>query len=253
MPNPGGNYPGRQIAMGAIEGKPAFAYFVSGRSEKSQKRYATPFLYPEHAIRINPLDMNEKFDQFRHYQAVRIDPETGLLLVSNSQAPNDAIFEAYKFKNMTKEDPFFRAAIILSSIGPEYDNKQKPTARVLGICDPSDIEDGEFDMFLQTKRPYGHQIGFGMNTIADGRMHFVQTYDGNVDYGDFDYTMFVDHKSAFDTSAKTPQDLAEEIYGSSDYIDPTYGVLRVSCIAGVRNGNGPGGWEIAIKNRYRVD
>jgi hypothetical protein len=60
MPNPAGDYPGRQIFLGLLKsGEPAFAYFGSGRSPGSQQRYATKFLPEESSIRIRPLDPNE--------------------------------------------------------------------------------------------------------------------------------------------------------------------------------------------------
>ena len=52
-------------------------------------------------------------------------------------------------------------------------------------------------------------------------------------------------------SATNPKDLADEIYGMSDYIDPKHGELRVAVVAGIDNGNGPGGWNIAIRNRHK--
>lgn len=103
MGNPGGKYPGRQIFVGGLKsGLPAFAYFGSGRSAQSRGRYATPFLEDENAIRIKPVDRTEPFDPFRHYQAVRIDRETGLVVVSNSQAPQDPLSEAFRL--MPKEE-----------------------------------------------------------------------------------------------------------------------------------------------------
>ena len=132
MSNPAGNYPGRQIFVGALEsGEPAFAYFVSGRSAGSQGRYISPFLPQENAVRIKPINPNEKFDQFRHYQAVKIDLETGTLVVSNSQAPVDATLEAFVYKGKESAEAIEYKEFLqrlLVAIGPEYDSKEKPTS-----------------------------------------------------------------------------------------------------------------------------
>jgi IMP cyclohydrolase len=247
MPNPAGDYPGRQIFLGLLKsGEPAFAYFGSGRSPGSQQRYATKFLPEESSIRIRPLDSKEKFDPFRHYQAVRIDPATGLAVVSNSQAPVDAVFEAYLF--MTDERKASRRFLekLLEVIGPEYDNPKNPeksTSRVVGVIYPT--KDGPGHVLGITTEPFtADQRIF---RAVEGELGWVSTYDGKIDYSNFDMARF---PGTFKTSAKTAQELADEIYEMSDYIDPKYGELRVWTVAGVRNGNGPGGWEIARRNRH---
>lgn len=248
MANPGGKYPGRQIFLGALKtGKPAFAYFVSGRSQASQRRYATPFIEAENAVRIRPVDTQERFDPFRHYQAVKIDPDTGLAVVSNSQAPVDPVFEAYKF--MEEKNAKFLAGL-LRAIGPEYDNKENPTPRIMGVFIPT------------------NESGIGMLSITTGKgttaiefdcepyfgLSHVQTYDGNVNYRAFDPNAVKrNHLPGFRPVSTTARQLADEIYEMSDYTDPQYGELRVCAVAGVRSGKGPGGWELARRNRHDVE
>jgi IMP cyclohydrolase len=117
MANPGGNYPGRQISVGNVGGYPAFTYLVTSRSEKNRERLAEwdgPCV-----VRINPLDKKQPSNPFTNYRAVTIDHETGLLVVSNSEAPVAATFEFYKFGGIGAYDA---TQDLLNCIGPEYDN-----------------------------------------------------------------------------------------------------------------------------------
>ncbi len=249
MPNPGGDYPGRQIFLGGLKsGEPAFAYFISGRSKKSQERYAAPYDPSERAVRIRPLDPKEEFDPFRHYQAVRVDPKSGLLLVSNSQAPNDMIVEHYTHD--TAQENSFRTymGLVLSLAGPEHDNPEKPTPRISGlVLQNENILGITTANTTQSVRSY---------TEYDGKLAFVQTYDGSVNYSALDAFSWWEcllHESDaafFETTQTTARGLADEIFDMSDFESPEYGKLRVCSVAGVRNGNGPGGWEIATRNRH---
>ncbi len=247
MPNPAGNYPGRQIFTGRLNtGEYAFAYFGSGRSPASQQRYASPFIAEESAIRIKPLNREEIFDPFRHYQAVRVDKETGLIVISNSQAPNDPLFEMYKFAPMEEKTKNLTSRI-LEVIGPEYDNPTKPTSRVVGILFP--MQNGAFGSVLgiSAARGSAHQLFFEPKL---GEMKWVSTYNGNVDYQNLDPQKLVRGETTYTTTAKNAQELANEVYATSAYVDEKYGELRVWSLAGVRNENGPGGWEFAIQNRF---
>ena len=250
MANPAGNYPGRQIFLGGLDGRPAFVYLVTGRSDSSKQRYATSFIESESAIRIKPIKEDEPFDPFRHYQAVRIDPKTGLLVVSNSQAPNDAVFEAYSF--MTDEEKLGDnyLARLIAAIGPEYDNKEKPTSRIVGVTFPLEEVDFASVLAITAKRGDGQQLNFRMPYT--NLLIWVPTYNGDLAYRNFDPFILTEKKTEFHPSAKTAEELANEIYEISDYADPVYGDLRVCSVAGIRNGNGSGGWELARKNRHNV-
>ena len=251
MANPGGNYPGRQIFVGGLKcGHPAFAYFGSGRSSRSQQRYAAPFDERESAVRIKHVDPDEKFDSFRHYQAVKINPETGLAVISNSQAPVDMLVEGYRFKSGDEGLHFLYRCLKL--IGPENDSKENPTPRIAAALFPLTGQE-QFSLMR-------YVIGIVTPTrcIQDdtlvcgvGRLQYVQTYDGHVDYGSFNAPLLF--SSEMQVEATDARQLADEIYDMSDYVDPKYGELRVWCVAGVRNGNGPGGWEIAGRNRHQVE
>lgn len=248
MANPGGNYPGRQIFLGRIGGQPAFAYFVSGRSPPSQNIYAS-WSHAEGAIRIKPLDTKEPFDPFRHYQAVRITPE-GLLVVSNSQAPNDALVEAYTHMDETDKRTSMFLADLLGVLGPEYDNPKKPTPRIVGVISPTKDSDWDFRLGIATKKYAANSASL---EPADGEFAFVQTYDGKVNYSSFDPSALFNENNLFKSSAPDAERLLHEIYEMSDYVDPTYGELRVCAIAGVRTGwhAVPGGWDIRSRNRQQ--
>jgi IMP cyclohydrolase len=247
MANPGGNYPGREIFLGSlVTGEPAFAYFGSGRSSGSQARYATPFIERESAVRIAPTDSKEKFDPFRHYQAIRIQPETGLVVVSNSQAPVDAAYEAYWLGPRVERQPRAFVQNILALLGPEYDNKEKPTSRILGVMYRMD-NNWFGTVGITDEVDQSEELTF---KIHPGHFRYLPTYNGDVDYRNF--SRFNLGRTT-EMTAQTAQDLADEIYGMSDYVDPKYGELRVWCVAGVNNGKGPGGWEIARTNRYPVE
>ncbi|KHO48014.1 MAG: hypothetical protein QT00_C0001G0026 [archaeon GW2011_AR5] len=251
MANPAGNYPGRQIFLGTLStGHPAFAYFGSGRSAGSQGRYATDFIEGENSIRINPTDAKEKFDPFRHYQAVRIQPSTGLLVVSNSQAPVDAVYEAYWLGHKVKRSPHFFVSGLLRQLGPEYDSEEKPTSRIVGVA----YNDGSgWLQMLGITDKVGEAVETSPFATEPGVLRFVPTYDGNVDYKNFDPVKLKVGGTNFASMSRSPQELAEEIYEMSDYVDPKYGELRVWCVAGVQNGNGPGGWELGRRNRHEVE
>ena len=247
MANPCGNYPGRQIFLGRLStGEPAFAYFGSGRSKGSQERFAAPYDPVENSIRIKPIDPKTPFDPFRHYQAIRIDPKTGIAVVSNSQAPVDAIFEYYTLGDAANSGHVF-VGDLLTVIGPEWDSKEKPTSRIVGVVLPGP-EDVKMDLAVTTVRNASRHVRDYPNP---GKLMWVSTYDGNVEYSNFDPGNLGFAYS--ETGAKTAADLANEIYDISNYIDPKYGELRVWCVAGVRNGNGPGGWELARKNRHNSE
>jgi IMP cyclohydrolase len=255
MPNPGGNYPGRQIFVGGLKsGHPAFCYFGSGRSAASKQRYAS-FIPEENSIRIKPTSPQEKFDPFRHYQAVRIDKETGLVVVSNSQAPQDPVFEAYMLMpEKEKTAPIFLRNL-MSSIGPEYDSIENPTPRIVAVVFPFEKEFAWHAAVAPRRAPYS-AVTSHSPVILDGNLAFLQTYNGEVNYGPFNTTLFSLGRSKFYTSAATAQELAEELYEKSGYEDPMHGELRVWAVAGVRT-NAPGteeagGWEMAVRNRHQV-
>ena len=250
MANPAGNYPGRQIFLGStLDGHPSFVYVVTGRSDKSKGRVASPYLLDQNAIRMRPIDSDEKFDAFRHYEAVRIDRETGILVVSNSQAPVDGTLEFYKFGSNIAERGF--AQEMLALLGPEYDSQTKRTSRILGISMP--FEESWLNVLAITTRDgeaTGNRDYFTGLHLSPGIFRHLPTYNGDVEYSNFHPEYLMRNLTLVELGQRSPEDLAEALYDMTDYEDPTYGDLRVCTIAGVRNGRGFGGWELATKNRW---
>lgn len=239
MVNPGGDYPGRQIVTGYLkDGVPAFVYLVTGRSKASQERQA---VLDEscNSVRIKPLDLNEPFDRFRHYEAVQTSKD-GYLIVSNNQAVVDPVFEALQCNGKY----LGRVSRIVDAIGPEYDNKEKPTPRILGIFSPGDPEHNVWRILSRSQK----EIRISGPICDAGTFQFVQTYDGKIEYDvmnnkfDIPFPVF---------ESNNPSDLANELYEMTDYIDGKYGDLRVCTVAGIKKGNGFGGWELAVKNRIQ--
>ncbi len=138
----------------------------------------------------------------------------------------------------------------LKFIGPENDSKENPTPRIAAAIFP--LVDQKclfsYNIGIVTQTRLVHDIDILSN---NGNLQYVQTYDGNVDYGPFNASLLF--KSRIQVEAITAQQLADEIYDMSDYVDPKYGDLRVWCVAGVRDGNELGGWEIARRNRHQVE
>ena len=131
--NPAGPYPGVQIFIGSVEGDPAFAYLVNGRAEESRQRYVSPSMDWDNALRIKPIG-NIKHDRFRHYRPVVVDPDTGLAVVSNSRAPIDALFDAYKYRTDEERLQGKYLKELLTGMGPEFDSRK--TSRIVGVVFP---------------------------------------------------------------------------------------------------------------------
>ncbi len=256
MPNPAGNYPGRQIFLGGTKaGHPAFVYLVTGRSQPSQQRVADRYNEREKSIRISPVDPAEGFDPFRHYQAVKIWTPNGVLVVSNNQATVDPVLEGYAL--MTDQERASSTLLWkqLNTAGPEYDNpdRSKCTSRITGVVFPvKNVWRQALGIVTERGNPSATVVR-AHNIRYDGRFDWISTYNGEVDYANFENPERLQKgETVFEFSAETAQGLADELFEMTDYEDPTYGILRVCTIAGVRNGNGPGDWELARKNKHKL-
>ncbi len=128
MKNPNGPYPGRQLFVGQTkEGKPAFAYLVTGRSPASRERKATE---RENSIIMGPIG-DTPYDPLRHYTAVKYDNGSGVLAVSNG-IQTEAVYELYKLLFHVKSAP---AAGYMKSImdGANYEPDSLKTPRISGV------------------------------------------------------------------------------------------------------------------------
>ena len=253
MPNPAGNYPGRQIFLGGLKtGWTAFVYLVSGRSTSSQQRIVYPYDERERSMRISPTNPRESHDPFRHYEAVKIWTSNGVLVVSNNQATVDPVLEGYALMTDKERKDTLLLRDQLDAVGPEYDNpnRAKCTPRVTGVIFPRGKKWVQsLGIVAQRKRV---SVVRTRDVNYDGKFDWVSTYDGEVDYSAFDVQKLLEGETVFEFTEDTAQGLADELFEMTDYEDPTYGILRVCTIAGVRNGNGPGGWNLARRNRHEL-
>src|SRR3989338_2106191 len=213
MTNPAGNYPGRQIFLGGLQaGHPAFVYLVSGRSKGSQERIADPYDERECAIRISPVDPKEKFDPFRHYQAVKIWPSNGILVVSNNQATVDPVLEGYALMTDKERTSATLLRDVLHAVGPEYDNKDrnKCTPRITGVVYPA-VKTWKQALGITTKRgnirasfvPPEEVLVRHLDVQYLGRFDYVPTYNGEVDYSKFDVQRLLAGGTVFAFKADT--------------------------------------------------
>ncbi|MBI4018463.1 MAG: hypothetical protein HY368_02540, partial [Candidatus Aenigmarchaeota archaeon] len=237
--NPGGEYPGRQIFAGALRtGEPAFAYFGSGRSPESQERLAV-LAADALSVSIRPL-RQVPHDKYRHYDAVKIDSETGAAVVSNSQKPLAEAFEACaRFAKSGQSSNELQQTLlkILKAIGPEDDERRTP--RILGAVLPNK----NLNALAFASESETVCITF---PAKPGEFLFVQTYNG-IAAGPFDASMLRIGRTVFRTNAANAEQLSVDIYEASDYEDARHGELRVWCAAGVK---GDSGWDLKIINKH---
>lgn len=249
MSNPAGDYPGMQIFVGTLgSGEPAFAYFISGRAKESQERYAS-HARGQSVVKIKPLNPRKLFDKFRHYNAVKIDSETGTLVVGNNEGPINLALEYFSHMK-DKKEAMENLQRMLGSSGPEQDGKSTP--RILGVIRPDSKDKPDYGVSLLAITDRSNYA-----TVKDfprklGEFHWVSTFNGDVEYRNFNAYDLGDQKHVIDTDANGSKELADEIFKMSDYVDGKYGELRVCAIAGVRTRKGPGGWDIAVRNRHKV-
>jgi IMP cyclohydrolase len=236
MKNPNGPYPGRQVFAGVTaEGKPAFAYLVTGRSPASRDRKATP---RGDSIIMGPLG-DVPYDWLRHYTAVKYDSDTGLLVATNG-IQTEAIFETYKLLYHTASAPdisYLKKIMAGASYEPDSLHTPRPAAVIAnptGKTDPVYLmsiatDDGAFAWRIKPKPG----VFYGISTYC-GDMENPATYD--VEEG----------PAEIKCAATTPQAIADFIY---DISAATYKGedIRVCTIGGTRDGNT---WKVALVNRH---
>ena len=237
MKNPNGPYPGRQVFVGVTaQGKPAFAYLVTGRSPASRERLATP---KENSIINGPIG-NVPYDWLRHYTAVKYDNDIGLLVVTNG-IQTEAIFETYKLIYHTASTPN-KSYLKKIMDGANYEPDSLHTPRPSGvITNPAGKASPVYLLSIATdKETAAWQI-----KPKQGTLYGVSTYRGDIE-----------NPTAFDVdkgpaelkcAAQTPEEIAEFIYGLSAV---TYkgDDIRVFAIGGIREGNK---WKVALINRHK--
>lgn len=246
-------YPGRGILVGNSDHNPAFGYFVTVRTPKYRGR-KLEFVEAENAYRTLPFK-KEDFDPLLHYRAVTMDKDTGLLLVSNSEAPVDPLMEHYK-KLLVEDDAerLTQTDKILGSIGTEPDDLKTP--RIICLIYPQTHEVlhvfGHLRAFnhlgIVTKDGTDSSISVYSGDEMPNAFFPLTTYTGNLDTPQpFDAKLFA-WKNAVAIDSTTPEQMVEEIY-EGIYADTPKGDLRVCAIAGIYSGDM---WKIEKKNRFNT-
>ena len=237
MKNPNGPYPGRQVFVGLTpQGRPAFAYLVTGRSPQSRERKSTP---KDSGIIMGPLG-NAPYDWLRHYIAVKYDSAIGLAVATNG-IQTEAIFETYKLLYHTGSAP---SKSYLKKImdGAAYEPDSLKTPRVSAVVtNPAGKTDPVYHLSIVThERTAAWQVKPG-----PGELLGVSVYHGDIENpGAYN----IDNGPAeLKCAALTPQELAEFIY---DISAVTYkgDDIRVCAIGGIREGNA---WQVALVNRHK--
>jgi IMP cyclohydrolase len=238
MKNPNGPYPGRQVFIGVTaQGRPAFAYLVTGRSRQSRERLSTP---KENSIIMGPLG-DAPYDWLRHYTAVKYDNDIGLAAFSNG-IQTEAIYETYKLLYHTGSAPnksYLKKIMDGANCEPDSLN----TPRVAGvITNPANKTEPVYHLGIVTR---GRPAAVWQVKPEPGRLTAVSVYNGNMENpGAFNIDGGLPE---IEFSAKTARELAEFIYEISwaaDHGDD----IRVCAIGGIREGNT---WEVALLNRHR--
>ena len=237
MKNPNGPYPGRQVFVGVtVQGKPAFAYLVTGRSPASRERLATP---KDNGIIMGPLG-NAPYDWLRHYTAVKWDNAIGLVAVTNG-IQTEAIFEMYKLLYHTASAPN-KSYLKKISSGANYEPDSLHTPRPSAvITNPPGKTDPVYLIAIATDNgAFAWQI-----KPKAGTFYGVSTYHGDIDNpGNYKVE---NGPAELKCAAQTPEEIARFIY---DISAETYkgDDIRVCAIGGIREGNT---WKIAHINRHK--
>lgn len=239
MKNPNGPYPGRQLFLGLTkEGRPAFAYIVTGRSPASRERKAT---LKENTIIMGPIG-SAPYDPLRHYTAVKHDNSAGLMAVSNG-IQTEAIYETYRLLYNVKSAP---AAGYLKKImdGANYEPDSLQTPRIGGvICNRGD--GGKPVCIVSIKTANKPAFTWSVKPKA-GTLIGVATYQGNME----NPSPFKAEKGPAELklAATTPREIADFIYDISAATNQGEDI-RVSAIGGVRGDDNK--WKVAFINRHK--
>jgi IMP cyclohydrolase len=237
MKNPNGPYPGRQLFLGQTkEGKPAFAYLVTGRSPASRERRVKPM---ENGIYNEPIG-NQPYDWLRHYPAVKYDNTIGLLAVTNG-IQTEAVFEMYRllYHCAARPDKDYLKKIM---DGANYEPDSLKTPRISGVITNSGDKKPVYIVSIKTadKPAFTWEV-----TPKQGMMLGVSTYQGDME----NPAPFKTDKGPTELkfTAGTPQEVADFIYEISA---ATYkgDDIRVCAIGGVRTDTT---WKLAFINRHK--
>jgi IMP cyclohydrolase len=239
MKNPNGPYPGRQLFLGVTkDGKPAFAYLVTGRSPASRERKATK---KENSIIMGPIG-NAPYDPLRHYTAVKYDNNSGTLAVSNG-IQTESIYEVYKLLYNVKSAP---ASAYLKKImdGANYEADSLKTPRIGGVIGNRGGDEKKLVYIVSIK--IANKPAFTWSVKPKPCIFYgVATYYGNMENpGAFRADK---GPAELKCDGKTPQEITDFIYAISA-AENQGDDIRVCAIGGVRTDNT---WKVALVNRHK--
>jgi IMP cyclohydrolase len=236
MTNPNGPYPGRQLFLGAtIDGKPAIAYLVTGRSPASRERKAT---HCENSIIMGPLG-DVPYDALKHYTAVKYDDATGILAVTNG-VQTEAIYETYRLLHAVGTAP---TGDYIEKImeGAQSEPDSLNTPRIAGIIT---IHDKSVVQFVAIKRKDTPAKAFRISA-SNGSLTGISTYNGDLE----NPTPFtsLNNLPQIKFNGKDARELSEYLYKLSE---ASYkgDDIRVCAVGGIYS---TGKWAIAIVNRHQ--
>jgi IMP cyclohydrolase len=237
MKNPNGPYPGRQIFLGLTkEGKPAFAYLVTGRSPASRERRVKAM---ENGIYNEPIG-DQPYDWLRHYPAVKYENSIGLMAVTNG-IQTEAVFEMYRLLYHCATNP---AKDYLKKImdGSNYEPDSMKTPRISGVITN---DNDKRPVYIVSIKTAGKPAFTWELAPKQGMLYGVATYQGNME----NPAPFKTDKGPTELkfSAVTAQEIADFLY---DISAATYkgDDIRVCAIGGVRTENT---WQVAFINRHK--
>jgi IMP cyclohydrolase len=235
MPNPNGPYPGRQLFLGATtDGKPAFAYLVTGRSPQSRERKA---IHRDNIVIMGPLG-NVPYDPLRHYSAVKYDDHSGILAVTNG-VQTEAIYETYRLLHGVGTAPTADyIEKIMEGAQSEPDNLNTP--RISGVVA---YHEKSVVQFVAIKRKDIPAEAFRVS-ISNGSLTGISTYNGDLE----NPTPFsaLNNLPQIKFSGKEAKELADYLYKLSE---ASYkgDDIRVCAVGGIYSA---GKWTLATVNRH---
>ncbi|MDD5288312.1 MAG: IMP cyclohydrolase [Dehalococcoidales bacterium] len=235
--NPNGPYPGRQLFVGmTMNGNPAVAYLVTGRSPASRERKATLL---ENGIIIGPIG-DQPYDPLRHYTGVKYDNASGVIAVSNG-IQTDAIFETYRLLFNTASAPandFMEK--LLDGAQAEPDSLHTP--RIAGVVTNS--PDGKPFFAVGIKRADMSARAFQIEP-KPGTLTGISTYKGSLENPEaFDPQSGL---AVLDFNGKTAIELAEHLFEVSKAVFNDDDI-RVCAVGGICSED-KRTWQVAMRNR----
>lgn len=236
MPNPNGPYPGRQLFLGVTsDGKPAFAYLVTGRSPASRERKA---IQRDNVVIMGPLG-DIPYDPLRHYSAVKYDDNSSILAVTNG-IQTEAIYETYRLLHSVGTTPTSDyIEKIMEGAQSEPDNLDTP--RIAGVVT---YQGKKLVQFVCIKRKDTSAKAFKVNA-SNGIITGISTYNGDLE----NPTPFtaLNNLPQIKFDGKEAKELADYLYQLSE---ASYkgDDIRVCTVGGIYS---DGKWSIAMVNRHQ--